>query len=123
MTLKKRFIPIEIGTSFGDLEVVGEAIKKVTKSLEEKNTFRAFFPCKCKCGKELFVTGSQLRSGKRTRCSDCAYKERPQSTRRIPELERLYNLTIISRVKESKNRIRNFLTLEEFKEIVLKNCF
>ena len=121
--MKKRCITIPTGTKFGRIEVIGAPIKKITKSLKKQNTFRTFFPCRCECGTEIMITGSQLKSGRRTRCSKCAYRERPQSTERYSNEERLFNLNIVQRVKNTKGRIENFLTVEDFKSIISQNCY
>lgn len=112
----KRVKLIDIGTKFGSLTVIGEPTSHTTGK-----TTRAMFPCQCNCGRKTWITGSQLRSTKRTRCSHCAYKERPQSTEKYSDLERCYNLYIIGRCKKSK--IENFLSLEEYGKIVSQNCY
>lgn len=118
---KKRFIPIDIGTKFGGLTVTGGAITKISKNSKNQKTFRALFPCECKCGNTMFITGSALRSGKRTRCPNCAYKERPQSTMSLSNLERAYNLHIVSRCKRTK--IENNLSVEDYGTLISKNCY
>lgn len=57
----------EIGKKYGKLLV----LEKVQK---EGNT-HAFFKCKCDCGNETIVAGTDLRSGKTTSCG-CARKEK-----------------------------------------------
>ena len=114
-----KFIPIEIGTKFGDLTVIGKPFRSVI-GLGTNRTIRAMFPCVCKCGKQTAITGSQLRSGSRVRCSDCAYRERPQSTMRLSNLERMFNMHIVKRCKGTN--IKNELTLEQYDDLIHKNC-
>lgn len=117
MTRKTRvFKLIPIGTEFGNLTVIGEPLSHTTGK-----TTRAMFPCECKCGRKTFITGSALRKGKRIRCSHCAYRERPQSSERLSNLERMYNLSIVTRCKKTK--IKNLLTIEQYKTIIEKDCY
>lgn len=114
----KKVILIPLGTKFGKITVIGGPIKHTTGK-----TTRAMFHCKCDCGKETFITGSQLRTNKRVKCSTCAYKTRPQSTERYSNIERLYNLSIISRCKNTKGRIKNELNLKDFENLISQNCY
>ena len=112
----KRVKYISIGTKFGDLTVIGEPVRHTTGK-----TTRAMFPCQCKCGRETWITGSQLRKGKRVRCTHCAYRERPQSTERYSNLERSYSLSILRRCKGE--RIENHLPIEEYEKIIAQSCY
>lgn len=112
----KRIKPISIGTKFGKLKVVDLPKKHTTGK-----TTRAMFKCRCDCGEETFITGSQLRGGKRLQCSNCAYKTRPQSTMRLSNLERMFSLHILSRCKTDK--LKNELTIEEYENLIKQNCY
>lgn len=107
---------IPIGTKFGDLIIIGEPTKHTTGK-----TTRAMFLCKCKCGRETWITGSQLRKGKRLRCTYCAYRERPQSTERLSNLERYYSLSVVRRCK--KGKIKNNISLDDYEKIIKQNCY
>lgn len=111
-----RIKDIPIGTKFGDL-TVSDTPERFTTG----KTTRAMFPCICKCGKTTKITGSQLRTGKRTRCTDCAYKERPQSTMKLSNLERMFSLHILNRCK--KGKVKNYLSIEDYSKIIEKDCF
>lgn len=113
---EKRIKEIPVGTKFGDLTVVSPPHRHTTGK-----TTRAMFTCICKCGRETKITGSQLRGGKRVRCTHCAYRERPQSTIKLSNLERMFNLSIISRCKRTK--IKNLLTIEQYAAIISKDCY
>ncbi len=67
---KSKFKQIPIGTKFGDLIIVGEG----KLSGRWKNHKGLFFRCKCKCGKEIDINGSYLRSG-HTRSCGCLHIE------------------------------------------------
>lgn len=108
------------GKTFGKFLV----IKKVDSYKHKSNgrvTCRARYECLCECGRIQIVDAIKLRSGKRSQCINCSYKERPQSKSNLSNEQRLFNLSIIQRCKGKDIKID--LTLEEFKDIIDKNCY
>lgn len=122
---KTRVKPLNKGDVYGDFTVIeDEPIRKVSVSSTGKKTIRASWLCQCKCGEIVRRTTSDLITNQGIKkCTACGYMERPQSTRRQSDIERLYNLSIVSRCKNSKGRIKNLLSLEEFERLIKENCF
>lgn len=111
-----------IGKIFGKLTVIGEAPPYEWKNKSGgRNTVRRIWSCKCVCGSTQTFWGTRLRSGSSTQCSSCGYKTRPQSTKRMGEYERLFNIKILNRCK--KKDMECTLTLEQFIDLVTQNCF
>ena len=123
-SFKKRLIPIKKGTRFGQLIVISDIPirSKTTSPNTGKNTYRAKWECICDCGSKRLVTGTKLRNGTCKSCASCSYKRRRQFKERVSPEQRLFNLTINQRERKTKGRVKNFLTLEEFKVIISKNC-
>lgn len=121
----KNLKELKIGDRFGELVVVSDIPeRKITEShITGKKTFRALWKCECSCGNIVYRLGHKLRSGEINSCSDCAYRNRPQSTERYSNEERLYYLSIIRRVNATNGRIKNLLSIEDFIELTLQNCF
>mgnify|MGYP001608898009 CR=1 FL=1 len=115
-------IYLNIGDKFGDLTVVSPTESyKFTSPTTGKQSSRKRWICQCKCGKTYIATGTLLRRGKIQRCKTCAYKMRPQSLERYTPIERLYNLSIISRAK--KKNLPIDLSISEFQELVQQDCY
>jgi len=119
--LRQRIV-IKKGDVFNRLEVLSEDF--IMKPKGKKSKVRNY-QCKCECGDINYYNISHLNSGRSRECKHCAYKRRPQSTMKYSNIERLYNLSIISRLKSlGKDRnIQNFLTIEQFENIISKNCY
>lgn len=122
---KTRVKPLNKGDVYGDFTVIeDEPIRKVFVSSTGKRTIRAMWTCMCKCGSITQRTTTDLITNQGIRkCTACGYMARPQSTRRQSDIERLYNLSIVNRCKNSKGRIKNLLSLEEFERLIKGNCF
>lgn len=122
---KTKVKPLSKGDVYGDFTILeDEPIRKVYVSSTGKKTIRALWTCMCKCGSITQRTTTDLITKQGIKkCTVCGYKERPQSTRRQSDIERLYNLSIVSRCKKSKDRIKNLLSLEDFERLINENCF
>jgi hypothetical protein len=122
---KTRVKPLKKGDVYGDFTVLeDEPLRKIYTSSTGKRTIRALWTCQCKCGSITQRTTTDLITKQGIKkCTVCGYKERPQSTRRQSDIERLYNLSIVGRCKKSKDRIKNLLSLEDFKKLIKGNCF
>lgn len=127
-TKKRRGDDINVGDVFDDLTVIkiydfSVVYRNVTKN---KPTFLRYCRYKCKCGRESNVTCEKFirykDQGKVNRCPSCAYRTRPQSTIRASKEERYYKLAIVDRCNKSNNRIKNKLSLKDFKELIKNNC-
>lgn len=104
------------GIKFGKLTVSGRF--GTTKSVHQnKVSCRAIWLCVCDCGKAVELTSYSLTSGKSTKCKECAYAERPQSTKRKTDKERLFFLKVKRRGKEIN------ITAEEYYDIAKNNCY
>jgi len=111
-----------VGKRFGKLIVLERSGTYKNKAPKTGQTsYRALFKCRCDCGIEEIKSGTFLRRGKSTMCKSCCYKNRPQSLNKYSSEERLYNLSIVQRCKRTK--IKNLLSLEEFCNIINKNCY
>lgn len=119
----KTIIIVKLGDKFGDLEVIDETWIYFEDGLGENKTKRKGFKCRCKCGSEYYYRIGSLVHNYINSCKHCAYKKRPQSIIRFTNEERLYNLSIIRRCKATDGRIENNLPIEEFLEIVNKDCY
>jgi 5-methylcytosine-specific restriction endonuclease McrA len=116
LKVNNRIKMIDIGTTFGNITITG-----LPERFSTGKTVRMMFPCECKCGRKTKITGTELRKGKRTRCTYCAYRERPQSELRLTNLERMYNLSIVGRCKKTK--INNYLSIEDYSKIIKQDCY
>jgi len=122
---KTRVKPLNKGDVYGDFTIIeDEPIRKVYISSTGKRTVRALWICMCKCGTitKRSTTDLITKEGIK-KCTVCGYKERPQSTRKQSDIERLYNLSIVGRCKKSKGRIKNLLSLEDFEKLIKGDCF
>lgn len=119
----KRLTQLNIGDVFGKLTIINDIPRrKVWISPKGNRTVRAEWMCQCECGNILFKTNSNLKDSKKVKmCTSCAYKNRPQSTRRYSPEERLYRLMIVDRCAKS-DRIDNFITIDEFLIVAKQNC-
>lgn len=110
-----------IGQIFGKLKVIAAAESYKFHTRKGKMGSRAMWLCVCECSGQIIASGTKLRNGKIFQCAGCGYRSRPQSTVRLSGIERLYNLSIVSRCKRTK--ILNKLTLDQFAELVSKPCY
>lgn len=114
---KRRFVKITKGDVFSSLTVISDDYEERSwKNGAKSPTKRRFYTCRCSCGSIGKFHASALHCGRAVSCATCAYKTRPQSTQRYSDMERLFRLSIHKRGKE------NTLTVEQFGEIVSKNC-
>lgn len=109
-------IILQPGDKFGRLTVIEEA-----EPYRWKKTSKARWLCKCECGQTCTPTGSNLRHDRATECISCAYRRRPQSQKSRTPLERLYNLAIIGRCRNSG--IKNELSFEDYCKLVQQVCY
>lgn len=56
------------------IDLTGQKFSKLSVLHRDDNRKGTYWICCCECGKELSVNGSNLRSGKSTRCPSCASK-------------------------------------------------
>lgn len=121
-----RISPLNKGDVYGDFTVLADIPerKEYISKKTGKKTVRALWLCQCKCGTIVKKTTTQLITKKAiTKCTACAYRTRLQSLERQTDIERLYRLSIVSRVNKSKGRIVNFLSLSEFETLIKGNCY
>lgn len=129
--------PIKVGDKIGRLTVVrptGKRFVRVYKVTGKRNGSCPIFECRCDCGNVREFNTNILMRGRsmKTRIScGCWQKEIVRQTcadvherRRLPEGEGALN-HVISRYKHgAKKRGLTFeLTKEQFRSLVLKNCF
>lgn len=105
MARGRRKINIELGTRFNSLTVL-ENIIRYNNSM--------YWRCLCDCGKELVVSGSDLRSGHTKTCGCRNLKQRE------PQIKHLYNN--YKYAAEKRNHIFN-LNIDEFKDIISRDCY
>lgn len=107
-----------IGDKYYDLTVVNNIpkIRKILNSHEVKK----YILCQCKCGSIKYYQTSHLKTKRAKRCSFCAYKLKPH---KLSILEKLYQSKITKSCKQSKGKKISTLTVEEFSNIINKNCF
>jgi hypothetical protein len=58
-----------LGATFNEWTVIGGSQKGGSNLVE------LYYPCRCSCGFEIAVRGSDLRSGKSRSCVNCAYRD------------------------------------------------
>jgi hypothetical protein len=109
-----------IGQIFGRLSVISKSESYTIKNKNGKVSARARWLCQCSCGLYEVFSGTKLRRGINTKCKGCAYRERPQSIRRLTAYQRLFNLMIRDRARKAGLKVE--LTLEDYKELVTKRC-
>lgn len=124
----KEIDEIREGDVFGTLEItelLKYKIANYSKSTK-KCSYKRMCRYECSCGRTGTVGLSKIvnyeKKGKTNTCPACAYRNRPQSTKRFPIEKRLYDLSITSRCKLSKGRIENKLSLKDFTKMIAKNC-
>lgn len=104
-----------IGRMFSNLEVTGRA---------ETIGKRAYWNCRCKCGKYVTAMGKGLRKGDITSCG-CLRKARCKvMCRRLPSGESSFNQIFINYKRQA--RIRNYefkLTKQQFRQLTKQPCF
>jgi len=104
------------GKVFGRLQVVG----KSTLVYSDKHTR---WVCKCECGNITNVVSSSLYSGNTQSCG-CLRKDVTQQINRLDYGEAAFNSLIGDYKRSAKKRHLDFtLTREEFRNIVLGNCY
>lgn len=103
------------GKKIGRLEVIG--IDRIQENKSGKKS--CFYKVKCECGKELSMLGNNLKRGNSNSCG-CLKKEimsLPHGDASIHHMYRQYK-------NGAKKRNYSFdLSIEQFTEIVLKDCF
>lgn len=87
-----RKILLKPGDIFNDLTVIEEAERP-----ENTKRKHIYWRCKCKCGNEVIVDGTNLRSGHTKRCWECAHKETGKH-KRIDVIGRTYGLLTVDSV-------------------------
>lgn len=111
-----------IGKKFGRLTVIKSVDSYIWVDKKTgRSTHRKKYLCKCDCGNDDISSLNFLKRKLKTKCKSCAYKERPQSLRRVSAEQRLYNVSIKNRC-ESQN-IENNLEIDDFKLIIYNKCF
>lgn len=78
---KNNAVDIPIGTKFGLLTVLGRA------SIHPDR--KAYWLCKCECGKEVEVSSQNLRSGQTKSCGDNCHRSKIQPNQRFGKLTAL----------------------------------
>lgn len=102
-----------LGSKYGKLTVV-ELIN--AKSVNDR--YRRWL-CKCDCGNTKVVTSHSLLNGKTLDCG-CIFKNKLSSNATTVGINKAYGMYL----RGAKNRNIKFeLSIELFKEIVMKNCF
>ncbi|MCO6500053.1 MAG: hypothetical protein J5I47_06710 [Vicingus serpentipes] len=108
------------------IDITGEKFGRLTaiKYIESKNKKR-FYLCKCDCGNEVKITVDNLRSGNSSSCG-CLAKElllKRNKENRLPDNGSVWNLFYKRHIRNSTDRnLENYLSLEEWKNIVSENC-
>lgn len=106
---------IKIGDKFNSLTVISEAFKE-----KSGNTSRFYFNVKCDCNTEFKTSATRLRIKSTVKCINCAMRDRSNNLKPISQISQLYNHRIIQRCK--KDNIYYNITIEEFENIITKNC-
>jgi hypothetical protein len=94
------------GQKFGTLFVKNKTIIKGRYLLWE---------CECECGEICYVSSSDLKRGRVNYCSKCSKNKSEKSTLNI--LYKIYKRNAIKRNYSFE------LTIDEFKELINKNCY
>ena len=104
------------GQTFGDLLVLQRSVEK-----PKGHGSQAFWDCRCKCGRVISRASQALRTGRTKRCTDCG---RPDSRVIGMAANELYAHYRGDARRKGKNRSVLFeLTPEQFKTLILQNCF
>ena len=120
---KPKIKVLKVGDVFNQFTIISdEPTRVVYVSKTGKRTVRALWTCQCSCGTICKKTTTQLTT-KQTQCTKCSYLNRNQTINRNSDINRLYTLSVVSRVKKSKGRILNLLTLEQFQNLISQNCY
>jgi len=107
-----------VGNSFGRLTVISMSNERGLRGQIKWN-------CLCSCGISHVVTGESLRSGKSKSCGCLLYETRYARNDKSDREHALLKIEYHSLTKRHKNKFKNneFITLDEFKKIVIENCF
>lgn len=126
---KRRGDDIKVGDVFDDLTIIkiyDFSIAHVNRTKKNPTLLR-YCRYRCVCGREGNTTCEKFEryknKGKVNRCPSCAYRTRKQSTIRDSKEMRFYKLSIADRCKKSDGRIKNKLSFDDFKELIVKNCY
>jgi hypothetical protein len=123
---KTRISALNKGDTYGNFTVLSDVPQRIEYISKKtgKKTVRALWLCECKCGNIVKRTTTDLITKRGTKqCPTCAYKQKAQSTEKHTDIQRLYNLSIQGRIKQSKGRILNNLSLENFSKLIIQNCY
>lgn len=106
-----------IGKKFNRLTVLELKSKRVNKSK------RTTFLCKCDCGNEKILDGSQVKCGRIKSCG-CLQKEKASLFKKKPNGVSYFNKVKRNYIKHAKNRNYSFeLSDEEIKVLIFGNCY
>lgn len=107
--------PINVGQKYGRLTVLEFVIEKNEKNIK-------FWSVKCICGTIKKVAAGNLRAN--TRSCGCLGRELHQNrTRKAPKEASFLHLESVCKYGAVGRHLEYSLTLEEFKTIILKNCY
>lgn len=113
---------INKGDVFDKLTVISQEVEIIKVSNGKRNIKnKRLHVCQCICGNIAKYDASHLNTGRSKNCSRCSYKTRPQSEVKYTPLERLFNLSIVQRVK--KKNIPLEITIDEYSNIIEANCY
>lgn len=87
---------------------------------------RAMWNAQCECGKKFLISTSNFTHGKSISCGCYIKKIRKNGTNKKPIGQANFNYKFLSyknRAKNHSKKLKFDLTKEQFKEIILKNCF
>lgn len=105
----------ETGNRYGRLTV----IERVPPPNRRKS---AHWLCKCDCGEEIVVNGSDLRSGHSQSCG-CLQRETLSQIRSLSKGEAMSNeIYARYRWRAEEKGVRFELTIEEFRELAVQDC-
>lgn len=85
-----------------------------------RQSHRARWRVRCDCGLTFEMTGTFMRRRGPRGCKACAYRERPQSTRRQSDEERLFRLVVVNRA--GPRGITVAMTVAEFMSVAARPC-
>lgn len=107
------------GKKFGKITVISRAGTEVSYC-KGKKSCKASWNCICDCGEKVVKNTTLLNKGKYTKCKKCAYAERPQSTKRQSDIERLFQLKVTGNRLQRGIKIK--MTADEYYSLAIQNC-
>lgn len=107
-----------IGKKFGRLTVVKRSIDS-----KWRQSRQARWLCKCECGKEKIINGSNLRAGYTKSCGCLSKEVVGKRSRLAPGLSNMRNLITAYKYGAKKRGLEYKLTEEQFFEITQKDCY